>query len=69
MLLLVGGLLVVTGLTFALVLQSGFAIVGALLMVSGGILLALAAEPLLSAPHPRADTSAEAVAQQDEIVA
>jgi small neutral amino acid transporter SnatA (MarC family) len=64
-----GGLLVIIGLTFGLFLQSGFAIVGVALMVSGGILLALAAEPLLSGEHPRVETSVEPSKQHDEIVA
>jgi small neutral amino acid transporter SnatA (MarC family) len=51
----VGGLLVIIGLTFGLFLQSGFAIVGVALMVSGGILLALAAESLLSGEHHRVE--------------
>ena len=65
----VGGLLVTIGLTFGLFFQSGFAIVGVALMVTGGILLALAAEPLLSGEHPRVETSVDPSKQRDEMVA
>ncbi len=47
MLLRVGGLCVVSGLTLALVLGSSFAVIGGVLIFCGGIVLALAMEPML----------------------
>ena len=57
MLLRVGGLLVVTGLTFALVFGPIFVVVGGVLMTGGGIMLALAMEPLLVQEHVDAEVS------------
>jgi hypothetical protein len=48
MLLRVGGLFVVTGLTLALALGPMLAVVGGVLMVCGGIMLALAMESVLA---------------------
>jgi hypothetical protein len=48
MLLRVGGLCVVTGLTLALALGPMLAVVGGVLMVCGGIMLALAMESVLA---------------------
>ena len=47
-LLRVGGLLTATGLTLTLLLDPRFALLGGLLVVGGGILLALAMEPALA---------------------
>jgi len=57
MLLRVGGLLVVTGLTMALVFGPVFAVVGGVLMTGGGIVLALAMEPLLAQEQVNAEVS------------
>jgi hypothetical protein len=43
----VGGLLVVTGFTLAFTLGAAWAAVGAAMLVGGGIVLAVAAEPLV----------------------
>ncbi len=51
MLLRVGGLCVVSGLTLALVLGSSFALAGGVLIFCGGIALALAIEPLVADEH------------------
>ncbi len=51
MLLRVGGLCVVTGLTMALLLGPTFAVVGGVLMTCGGIMLALAMESVLAQEH------------------
>ena len=48
MLLRVGGLCVVAGLTFALLLEPMFAVIGGVLMTCGGIMLALAMESVLA---------------------
>jgi hypothetical protein len=48
MLMRVGGLFVVTGLTMALVLELTFAVLGGVLMSCGGIMLALAMESVLA---------------------
>jgi hypothetical protein len=48
MLLRVGGLFVVTGLALALALGPMLAVVGGVLMVCGGIMLALAMESVLA---------------------
>jgi hypothetical protein len=47
MCLRIGCLLAITGLTFALLLSSAFVVVGGVLIVFGGIALALGMEPLL----------------------
>jgi hypothetical protein len=69
MLLRVGGLLVTTGLTFALVLGSGFAAIGGVLMICGGIVLALALEPLLAERIPQPGTWGELIEPDDKTVA
>ena len=51
MLLRVGGLCVVTGLTMALMLGPTFAVAGMVLMSCGGIMLALAMESVLAQDH------------------
>ena len=56
MLLRVGGLFVVTGLTMALLLGPTFAVVGGVLMTCGGIMLALAMESVLA--HENLDPEA-----------
>ena len=56
MLLRVGGLCVVTGLTMALMLEPTFAVVGGVLMTCGGIMLALAMESGLA--HEKLDPEA-----------
>ena len=48
MCLRIGCLVAITGLTFALLLSSGFVVVGGVLIVFGGIALALGMEPLLA---------------------
>jgi hypothetical protein len=58
MLLRVGGLFVVTGLTLALVLGPMLAVVGGVLMVCGGIMLALAMESLLAQENLGSEKSA-----------
>jgi hypothetical protein len=58
MLLRVGGLCVVTGLTMALVLGPTFAVVGGVLMTCGGIMLALAMESVLAQEHVEREASA-----------
>lgn len=65
----VGGLLVVTGLTFALLLGSGFAVVGGVLIVFGGIVLALGEEPRLTEPNPGAAAPPDLIERHDEKVA
>jgi hypothetical protein len=59
MLLRVGGLCVVAGLTFALVLGPMFAVIGGVLMTCGGIMLALAMETVLA--HENLDTEVSTV--------
>jgi hypothetical protein len=48
MCLRIGCLLAITGLTFVLLLSSAFVVVGGVLIVFGGIALALGMEPLLA---------------------
>jgi len=48
MCLRIGCLLAITGLTFALLLSSAFVVVGGVLIVFGGIVLALGMEPFLA---------------------
>ena len=43
----VGGLLVITGFTLAFALGAAWAAVGAAMLVGGGIVLAIAAEPMV----------------------
>ena len=57
MLLRVGGLCVVTGLTMALMLGPTFAVAGMVLMSCGGIMLALAMESVLAQENADAETS------------
>jgi hypothetical protein len=57
MLLRVGGLCVVTGLTMALLLGPTFAVVGGVLMTCGGIMLALAMESVLAQEHVEREAS------------
>jgi hypothetical protein len=57
MLLRVGGLFVVTGLTLALLLGPMVAVVGGVLMTSGGIMLALAMESVLAEENLDAEVS------------
>ena len=55
----IGGLLVVSGFTLAFVLGAGWAMVmGAALLVLGGLVLAMAAEPMLdlAEDHAAEDT-------------
>jgi hypothetical protein len=47
-LLRIGALLAITGLTLALLLGSLFAVIGGVLITSGGILLAIAMESVLA---------------------
>jgi hypothetical protein len=56
-LLRVGGLLVVTGLSMALLLGPTFAVVGGVLMTCGGIMLALAMESVLAQDHVEREAS------------
>jgi hypothetical protein len=64
MLLRVGGLCVVTGLTFALLLGPMFAVIGGVLMTCGGIMLALAMESVLA--HENLDTEVSTVPTDSE---
>jgi hypothetical protein len=64
MLLRVGGLCVVTGLMFALLLGPMFAVIGGVLMTCGGIMLALAMESVLV--HENLDTEASTVPTDSE---
>jgi hypothetical protein len=57
MLMRVGGLFVVTGLTMALVLELTFAVLGGVLMSCGGIMLALAMESVLAQENLGPDAS------------
>jgi hypothetical protein len=57
MLLRVGGIFVVTGLTLALLLGPMAAVVGGVLMTCGGIMLALAMESVLAQENPDAEAS------------
>ena len=57
MLLRVGGLFVVTGLTLALLLGPMVAVVGGVLMTCGGIMLALAMESVLAQENLDAEAS------------
>ena len=57
MLLRVGGLLAVTGLTLALVLGARFALLGSVLVVGGGVVLALAMESVLADEDPDREVS------------
>jgi hypothetical protein len=57
MLLRVGGLFVVIGLTLALLLGPMVAVVGGVLMSCGGIMLALAMESVLAQDNPDAEVS------------
>jgi hypothetical protein len=57
MLLRVGGLFVVTGLTLALLLGPMVAVVGGVLMTCGGIMLALAMESVLAQENLDAEVS------------
>lgn len=57
MLLRVGGLFVVTGLTLALALGPMLVVVGGVLMVCGGIMLALAMESVLAQENLDPDVS------------
>ena len=58
MLLRVGGLFVVTGLTMALALEPTFAVVGGVLMSCGGIMLAIAMESVLAQENLDPEVSA-----------
>jgi hypothetical protein len=69
MLLRIGGLFVIAGLTFALLLGPGFAVVGGVLIVFGGIVLALAAEPWMTEQNSGAAAPADLIEQRDEKVA
>jgi len=53
----VGGLLVVTGLTLALMFGPTFAVVGMVLLTCGGIMLALAMESVLAQENPDPEAS------------
>ena len=57
----VGGLLVITGFTFAVLLGAGWAtVIGAVMLVAGGLTLAVAAEPMLDVGEtalPRVDVT------------
>lgn len=54
----VGGLLVVTGFVLVFALTSSWAIVaGATMLVGGGIILAIAVEPMLDQPVSRDDVA------------
>jgi hypothetical protein len=55
MLLRVGALFVVTGLTMALVLGAVLAVVGGVFIAGGGIALALAMEPVLAEDNVDSD--------------
>ena len=57
MLLRLGGLLVVIGLTLALLLGPMVAVVGGVLMTCGGIMLALAMESVLAQENVDAEVS------------
>ena len=57
MLLRVGGLSVVTGLILALLFGLIFAVVGGVLMTSGGIMLALEMESVLAQENPGREMS------------
>ena len=57
MLVRVGGLCVVTGLTMALMLGPTFAVAGMVLMSCGGIMLALAMESALAQDHVEREAS------------
>ena len=59
MLLRVGGLCVVTGLTLALALGPMLAVVGGVLMVCGGIMLALAMESVLAEENLDSEVSTD----------
>lgn len=59
MLLRVGGLFVVTGLTLALLLGPMVAVVGGVLMTCGGIMLALAMESVLAQENPDAEVATD----------
>jgi len=59
MCLRIGCLLAITGLTFALLLSSAFVVVGGVLIVFGGIALALGMEPLLAEQDVERELPAE----------
>jgi hypothetical protein len=70
MLLRIGALLVVTGLTLALVLGSLFVVVGLMLMVCGGIVLASGMESLLAEETAEGEIPAKPIdADHGEIAA
>jgi hypothetical protein len=69
MALRVGSLLVITGLTLALVFGALFVVVGALLIAFGGIVLALGVEPALMQESMEADVAAKPVDAEDGDVA
>ncbi len=66
----IGGLLVVSGFTLAAVLDAGWAMVlGAVVLVAGGLVLAVAVEPMLdlveeTAGSDEAAEAAEAIGSQ-----
>lgn len=56
-----GGLLVATGFTVALTLTAGWAVfIGPALLVAGGLMLALAAEPMIEEGTPATDVAERA---------
>jgi hypothetical protein len=67
----IGGLLVVSGFTLAFVLGAGWAMVmGAALLVLGGLVLAMAAEPMLDlAEDHAAEDAPEPVEPQGGVAA
>jgi dipeptide/tripeptide permease len=68
----IGGLLVVSGFVLAIVLGTGWAmVVGAALLVIGGLVLAVAAEPMLDLVEETAaaDETTEAVDPQGGVAA
>jgi hypothetical protein len=68
----IGGLLVVSGFTLAFVLGAGWAmVVGAALLVLGGLVLAVACEPMLelAEKHVASEDTAEAVEPQGDVAA
>jgi hypothetical protein len=54
----VGALIVITGLSFALVLGSFFAVIGGALIACGGIVLAIAMESVLAEDKRDVDVTA-----------
>jgi hypothetical protein len=68
-LLRIGALLAITGLTLALLLETLFAVIGGVLIASGGIVLAIAMESVVANESFDAERSARPIGSRHDNVA